>query len=40
MIGRAQRTLEAQLFIDHAGGTGSAFLWETQLLSTSQNKGA
>src|SRR6201993_1669349 len=28
----------AQLFIDHAGATGSAFLWETQLLGTSQGK--
>src|SRR5216683_2054807 len=25
----------AQLFIDHAGATGSVFLWETQLLGTS-----
>src|SRR5467141_421554 len=30
----------AQLFIDHAGATGSAFLWETQLLSASQSKRA
>jgi nicotinamidase-related amidase len=30
----------AQLFIDHAGATGSVFLWETQLLGASQNKGA
>src|ERR1700740_839710 len=30
----------AQLFIDYAGATGSAFLWETQLLGASQNKGA
>jgi nicotinamidase-related amidase len=28
----------AQLFIDHAGATGSAFLWETQLLGASQSK--
>jgi len=26
----------AQIFIDHAGATGSVFLWETQLLRTSQ----
>jgi hypothetical protein len=30
----------AQLFVDHAGATGSVFLWETQLLGASQNKGA
>src|SRR5258708_9040531 len=30
----------AQLFIDHAGATGSVFLWETQLLGVSQGKGA
>src|SRR6201984_17968 len=30
----------AQLFIDHAGATGSVFLWETQLLAASQLKGA
>src|SRR6202790_2820011 len=30
----------AELFIDHAGATGSVFLWETQLLGASQNKGA
>ena len=30
----------AQLFIDHAGATGSVFLWETQLLAASQGKGA
>jgi nicotinamidase-related amidase len=30
----------AQLFIDHGGATGSAFLWETQLLGSSQNKRA
>jgi nicotinamidase-related amidase len=30
----------AQIFIDHAGATGSAFLWETQLLAASQRKGA
>ena len=30
----------AQIFIDHAGATGSAFLWETQLLAASQGKGA
>src|ERR1700722_7107766 len=30
----------AQLFIDHAGATGSAFLWETQLLGSSQSKRA
>jgi nicotinamidase-related amidase len=30
----------AQIFIDHAGATGSAFLWETQLLRASQGKGA
>jgi len=28
----------AQIFIDHAGGTGSAFLWEMQLLRASQGK--
>src|SRR6202171_2261712 len=30
----------AQLFIDHAGATGSVFLWETQLLAASQGKRA
>ena len=30
----------AQLFIDHGGATGSAYLWETQLLGSSQNKRA
>jgi nicotinamidase-related amidase len=30
----------AQIFIDHAGATGSAFLWEMQLLRASQGKGA
>ena len=30
----------AQLFVDHAGATGSVFLWETQLLGASQGKGA
>src|SRR4029077_8349944 len=30
----------AQLFIDHAGATGSVFLWEGQLLGTAQVKGA
>jgi len=29
----------AQLFIDHAGATGSVFLWETQLLGAPQVKG-
>ena len=29
----------AQLFIDHAGATGSVFLWETQLLHASQGTG-
>ena len=28
----------AQIFIDHAGATGSAFLWEMQLLRASQGK--
>jgi len=28
----------AQLFVEHAGATGSVFLWETQLLSASQSK--
>ena len=28
----------AQLFVDHAGATGSAFLWETQLLSAPRGK--
>jgi nicotinamidase-related amidase len=28
----------AQLFIDHAGASGFAFLWETQLLGASQSK--
>jgi len=38
---RTERLEEvAQLFIDHAGATGSVFLWETQLLGASQNKGA
>ena len=30
----------AQLFVDHGGAAGSAFLWETQLLGTSQSEGA
>jgi nicotinamidase-related amidase len=30
----------AQIFIDHAGATGSAFLWEMQLLRASQGKAA
>src|SRR5579859_1146535 len=30
----------AQLFIDHAGATGSVFQWETQLLAASPLKGA
>jgi nicotinamidase-related amidase len=30
----------AQIFIDHAGATGSAFLWETQLLRASLGKAA
>jgi nicotinamidase-related amidase len=30
----------AQIFIDHAGATGSVFLWETQLLRTSQGNAA
>jgi nicotinamidase-related amidase len=30
----------AQLFVDHAGATGSVFLWETQLLGASQSKRA
>jgi nicotinamidase-related amidase len=30
----------AQIFIDHAGAIGSAFLWETQLLRASQGKAA
>jgi nicotinamidase-related amidase len=30
----------AQIFIDHAGATGSALLWETQLLRASQGKAA
>jgi nicotinamidase-related amidase len=30
----------AQIFVDHAGATGSAFLWETQLLAGSQAKRA
>src|SRR6201987_5728835 len=30
----------AQPFVDHAGATGSVFLWETQLLGASQNKSA
>jgi len=29
----------ARLFIDHAGATGSVFLWETQLLGAAQVKG-
>src|ERR1700737_5232541 len=38
---RTERLEEvAQLFVDHAGATGSVFLWETQLLGASQNKGA
>ena len=28
----------AQLFVDYAGATGSAFLWETQLLSAARGK--
>jgi len=28
----------AQLFVDYAGATGSAFLWETQLLSAPRGK--
>jgi nicotinamidase-related amidase len=30
----------AQIFIDHAGATGSAFLWEMQLLAASRGKAA
>jgi nicotinamidase-related amidase len=30
----------AQIFVDHAGATGSAFLWEMQLLSASRGKAA
>jgi nicotinamidase-related amidase len=30
----------AQILIDHAGTSGSVFMWETQLLSTPQLKGA
>jgi nicotinamidase-related amidase len=30
----------AQILIDHAGASGSVFMWETQLLSTPQLKGA
>ena len=30
----------AQIMIDHAGATGSVFLWETQLLGETQFKGA
>src|ERR1700747_542239 len=30
----------AEIFIDHAGATGSVFLWETQLLRTSQGNAA
>jgi nicotinamidase-related amidase len=30
----------AQVLIDHAGATGSVFLWETQLLGEPQFKGA
>jgi len=30
----------AQLFVDYAGATGSAFLWETQLLSAPRGKNA
>ena len=30
----------AQIFIDHAGATGSVFQWETQLLHASQSTGA
>src|SRR5580693_663485 len=38
---RTQRLGEvAQVLIDHAGATGSAFLWETQLLGASQSKRA
>ena len=38
---RTERLEEvAQLFIDHAGATGSVFLWETQLLGAAQVKGA
>jgi len=34
---RTERLEEvAEIFIDHAGATGSVFLWETQLLRTSQ----
>src|SRR5467141_4425985 len=38
---RTERVGEvAQLFIDHAGASGSALVWETQLLGTPQPKGA
>jgi nicotinamidase-related amidase len=38
---RTQRLGEvAQIFIDHAGATGSALLWEMQLLRASQGKAA
>src|SRR5580704_5205122 len=38
---RTERLEEvARLFIDHAGATGSVFLWETQLLGAAQVKGA
>jgi nicotinamidase-related amidase len=30
----------AELFVDYAGATGSAFLWETQLLGATELKGA
>jgi nicotinamidase-related amidase len=30
----------AQIFVDHAGATGSVFLWETQLLGASRGKSA
>ena len=30
----------AQIFVEHAGATGSAFLWETQLLAAARGKGA
>ena len=41
MPARTERLGEvAQLFIDHAGATGSVFLWETQLLAGSQGTGA
>ena len=38
---RTERLAEvAQVMIDHAGATGSVFLWETQLLSALEFKGA